>query len=495
MRFSGLSRAGTNLCRPSLETLQGRILLSVFTVDRLTDFGEGTGYGGDLRYCLTHAMDGDRVRFAVTGAINLVQQLPDLDRSIAIEGPGPDLLTVRPSSEVYVRIFRVDAGATVDLSGLTVSGGSAYYLDQNGGGIYNAGSLTVRNSRISENYANVYGAGIFNVGRLTISYSSIAANMTGIGGDPRGGGIYNEGELTLRASIVTGNTAFTKDLVGEGSGIYNAGAVTVDNSTISHNGSDAFTGSGAGIYNVGALRLAHSTITGNRTPLAGAGIYGPILEMRDTIVAGNFGNPEGSDLFGQIASSGYNLIGDSHGGSGYTNTDLLDVDPNLGPLQDNGGPTFTHALLPGSPAIDAGDNTDAPRWDQRGPGFPRIVNGAIDIGAFEVQDPGRRAGSKLAQVPSSVDPPSAGRLSWTFPASFPSRHALTDEVLRPLSAQAEGANVPSGTSAPLAGYLVPITGTAPGTVERRAPVADSFWLGEGAEADPEWGARTVAVLG
>ena len=57
----------------------------------------------------------------------------------------------------------------------------------------------------------------------------------------------------------------------------------------------------------------------------------------------------------------------------------------LGPLQDNGGPTFTHALLTGSPAIDAGDNTDAPLFDQRGPGFPRIVNGIIDIGAFEVQ--------------------------------------------------------------------------------------------------------------
>ncbi len=58
----------------------------------------------------------------------------------------------------------------------------------------------------------------------------------------------------------------------------------------------------------------------------------------------------------------------------------------LGPLADNGGPTLTHALLPGSPAIDAGDNTDAPEWDQRGPGFPRIVNGTIDIGAFEVQN-------------------------------------------------------------------------------------------------------------
>src|SRR5262249_32666420 len=65
--------------------------------------------------------------------------------------------------------------------------------------------------------------------------------------------------------------------------------------------------------------------------------------------------------------------------------DLLNLDPKLGPLQDNGGPTLTHALLPGSPALDAGDNAGAPTHDQRGPGFPRIFGGTIDIGAFEVQ--------------------------------------------------------------------------------------------------------------
>jgi hypothetical protein len=85
---------------------------------------------------------------------------------------------------------------------------------------------------------------------------------------------------------------------------------------------------------------------------------------------------------------GHNLVGNSQGGSGYDTTDLLDVDPLLGPLQNNGGLTKTMALLPGSPAIDAGDNTNAPEWDQRGPGYPRIVNGVIDIGAFEVQSDG-----------------------------------------------------------------------------------------------------------
>src|SRR5262249_20201921 len=66
-------------------------------------------------------------------------------------------------------------------------------------------------------------------------------------------------------------------------------------------------------------------------------------------------------------------------------TDLLYVDPQLGPLQDNGGPTWTMALLPGSAAVGTGDPTDAPEFDQRGPGFARVVDGKIDIGAFEVQ--------------------------------------------------------------------------------------------------------------
>src|SRR5262249_36341377 len=103
-----------------------------------------------------------------------------------------------------------------------------------------------------------------------------------------------------------------------------------------------------------------------------------------TIIAGN-ASYTGPDLYGSLGSLGHNLIGNTSHGSGFHETDLLNVDPLLGPLKDNGGPTLTHALLPGSPAIDAGDNSDAPEWDQRGPGYPRIVNDIIDIGAFEVQ--------------------------------------------------------------------------------------------------------------
>jgi hypothetical protein len=141
------------------------------------------------------------------------------------------------------------------------------------------------------------------------------------------------------------------------------------------------------------LSASYSTIAYNSASYAGGGVYnGGTIYLYSTIVAAN-DSQFGSDLrlfFGGFTSQGYNLVSDSSGGSGYAPTDILDVDAKLGPLADNGGPTLTHALLSGSPAIDAGDPNpvEAPMWDQRGPGFSRIVSGRIDIGAYEVQATG-----------------------------------------------------------------------------------------------------------
>src|SRR5262249_31179568 len=120
---------------------------------------------------------------------------------------------------------------------------------------------------------------------------------------------------------------------------------------------------------------------------------------RNTIIASNTADFMGPDLFGNLGSLGQNLIGNTAGGSGYHPTDLRNIDPLLGPLQDNGRPTPPHALPEGSPAIDSGYDDDPPEWDQRGEGFPRLVNDVIDRGAFEVQlsgAPGARAGHLLA---------------------------------------------------------------------------------------------------
>src|SRR5207249_2498179 len=101
---------------------------------------------------------------------------------------------------------------------------------------------------------------------------------------------------------------------------------------------------------------------------------GGAIQLYDTIIADNNAD-YGPDVYlsGSVTSLGHNLIGNSSGASGFVASDLLNVNPQLGPLQNNGGPTQTMALLTGSPAINAGDNANAPAYEQRGAGFPRIV--------------------------------------------------------------------------------------------------------------------------
>ena len=156
----------------------------------------------------------------------------------------------------------------------------------------------------------------------------------------------------------------------------------VGNSTISDNGSGIYNdvaSSGAGV--------SDSTMSNNGVELNSDG---PSINMYNTIFNVS---PGGHSIvfngLGTVMSSGYNLSSDD--GGGYLNGagDQINTEPMLGPLQDNGGPTFTHALLPGSPAIDAGDpNIHCTAcYDQRGPGYDRVRGGRIDVGSFEVQNP------------------------------------------------------------------------------------------------------------
>jgi predicted outer membrane repeat protein len=158
---------------------------------------------------------------------------------------------------------------------------------------------------------------------------------------------------------------------------------------------------GGAIYNAGeagdaTIDVANGTFSGNSAGNNGGALYNEgfqngsaLVELGNTVLkAGAVGaNIFNSD--GTVTSLGYNLSSDD--GSGYLtgSGDQINTDPLLGPLQDNGGPTPTHALLSGSPAIDAGDPsfTPPPFYDQRGPGFERVVNGRIDVGSFEVQGP------------------------------------------------------------------------------------------------------------
>ena len=260
---------------------------------------------------------------------------------------------------------------SLSLTNSTVSGNTASM--GGGGGIASRSTLSVTNSIVSGNIAGT-GGGIYSLGTLSLSNSTVSGNNAS-----RGGGISNSGEATLTNSTISANTAH---LIG-GGGIFNNVTLTLSNSTVSGNSALGMTG-GGGIYIAGptSTTLLNSTVTANMsTGGPGGGIYNeggalslPTLE--NSIIAGN----TALDCDGPVTSLGHNIDG-----NGSCNLvaggDRPAVDPLLGPLQDNGGPTRTHALLVGSPAIHVGSDIGAPPSDQRG--LPRV--GISDIGAFEFQ--------------------------------------------------------------------------------------------------------------
>jgi uncharacterized repeat protein (TIGR01451 family)/CSLREA domain-containing protein len=250
-----------------------------------------------------------------------------------------------------------------------------------GGGIANAGGgLILFGSTVRDNSGDS-GAGIATNGTASVLESTVRDNSA-----RTGGGIVNAGTLLLLASTVSGNSA-TESLNAFGGGLVNTGSVALVNSTISDNEvRGVLSATGGGIANSGVLTSTNSTIADNAAQVDGpdpsARVGGLFNNGRatlgNTIVADSFGADCGPP--GAITSLGHNL--DSDGTCGLSSPgDLSGADPLLGPLANNGGPTETHALENGSPAIDAGDNAGCPATDQRGTARPQ--GAACDIGAFE----------------------------------------------------------------------------------------------------------------
>ncbi len=286
------------------------------------------------------------------------------------------------------------SGALLTVTHSTLSGNSAAA----GGGILNSpqGTLIVISSTLSGNSASDVGGGLVNRSGalLTVTHSILSNNSIDNG---EGGGIYNEGTLTVQKSTLSGNSAqwyggisnratlMVQDSTlsgnsGEwyGGGMGNFGTLTVQNSTLSGNSAIDY-GTGGGIYNEGTLTLTHSTLSGNSAENGeGGGIYnaaGSTLHYTGTIIANS---SSGGDCVNAatIGAHDYNLVEDGSCGA------VLSGDPRLGPLAANGGDTLTHALLPNSPAIDAGDPAHCPATGQRGE--PR-TDLRCDVGAFELQ--------------------------------------------------------------------------------------------------------------
>ena len=303
-------------------------------------------------------------------------------------------------------------GATLTVLNSTITGNIAGTTDHGGNaaGIYSSADvLTIIDSTISNNTAWIGidlsggdGGGIVNVnGTLEISNTTISSNGAGVSG----GGISGYGTMTITNSTISGNVAgITQPYLGLGGGIYNSGTLTMINCTISGNSANGSTGKGGGvgggIYSAnGSADIGNSTLSGNRAEVHGGSIYGGTFDIGNSILNG--GSPE-NIYDATVTSHGYNVCSDDGGGLLNGPGVQINTDPLLGPLQDNGGPTFTHELLTGSPAIDAGDPnfTPPPYYDQRGPDFWRVRNGRIDVGSFEVQ-----AGSTPTPTPTATATP------------------------------------------------------------------------------------------
>lgn len=294
------------------------------------------------------------INFSVTGTINLGAALPNLNHpNLMINGPGANQLNVRRNVAAPFRIFWISSGRTVALSGMSITNGNATGAD--GGGIYSSGHLTLTNCTLSGNQT-----------------------------DGEGGAVYatSNGSLTLTGCTLSGNTAQQGGGLSSGAAV--ALVVNVTNTTISGN-TATLMGGGIDLSDPATtLNLLNVTLANNQATISGGGINqsAGTINLKNTLVSGN-NAPSGTDLSGTVNSQDYNLLGSASGATitGTTTHNILNTNALLAPLGNYGGPTQTQALLPGSPAINAGTATGATANDQRG--VARVGN--VDIGAVEAQ--------------------------------------------------------------------------------------------------------------
>ena len=394
---------------------------------------------GSLRDAMGSASDGDTIDLTALACSEIsltTGQVTASAANVTINGPGADALAIRGGNStghnnrviahVGAGLLSINnvtitdakyAGPTAPVGGCIASNGSVYLghavvtgcgvvsqssTKATGGGIYAKGRLTAVHSTISNNSvfapsANASGGGTYSTGILAM-YSTIeknVSNSTNLYGV--GGGVWSaNGDVVIGASIISGNHA--SDYIG-GVVIHadtpaSPYTAEIANSTVSGNSAG---GGFGGIYTDLPLTMSNSTLAFNTAVQMGGGLTviggsdgsGGSLDLQNSIIANNVvaaGNP--SDIEGVLGSDGITGAGNLVGVGGT----LLQLpfgtvvsDPMLYPLADNGGPTRTHALMAGSPAIDAGINTGSLANDQRGAAYPRVAGARPDIGAFELQ--------------------------------------------------------------------------------------------------------------
>ena len=351
---------------------------TTYIVNSLADTAGACGSECTLRQAIAaaNASEGaDIIVLNVTGTITLMQPLPLIRDGVAINGPGADLLTVRAAGTSQFPIFAMGAplstSGPITFSGMTISHGTA----------------AIVNAYIVFCVPNNLDIECPRGWPVTISLSILS--------DGSDAAVFNWGALAISESTLTrnGNTSSL------GGALHNEFAtVRIVNSTISGNRAET----GGGIYNSdGDLTIVNSSVVRNTAGVEGGGIFsavsipGRALRLKSSIVALNQSGDSPDDLSADVVESqGYNTFGAGFAGAvtGDQNA-VTEFELNLGPLQFNGGPTMTHALLPGSIAIDHGLKADDIATDQRGspspyddPVVPNAAGGdGSDVGAFERQ--------------------------------------------------------------------------------------------------------------
>jgi uncharacterized repeat protein (TIGR01451 family) len=444
---------GPNTLRAAIETAEANgepdtIEIQVETVQLLTVLPdltteieiEGKVPGATVRGLGTGS--GFRI-FNVTGAADVEMRDITIENGATTSGAGIENAGQLSLDHVVVTGNRgegpfVVGGAVYNTTGTLTMTDSAIENNQNvaeifalGGGLTNNATATLVRTNVSVNFlvvpaigapGSAYGAGIYNgaSGTMTIKESTIATNTAAIGNqsgsaDVLGGGIASQGDLTIERSTINNNAAVANTsngpsseakVAGGGIGLFSGAELTIKASTITGNKAEAgaaattsATGGGIAAYSSPTVPITvlGSTVSSNTVGAAtinvGANVGGPIgLTARSTILADPSGDSS-CDAVVPVTSEGFNLDEDSSCLPSPAATDIQGIDPQLGELQDNGGPTKTRAIPPTSPALDKGIATDASGDDQRGEprtvDFPGVTNASggdgADIGAYEHQ--------------------------------------------------------------------------------------------------------------
>jgi hypothetical protein len=384
--------------RPRLELLEDRCMPNI---DLVTNPIGSSATPGSLLYEVANAAAGDNIQFAPNLNGHTIYTLGnslDINKNLTIDGAGQGITI---DSGGLNKTVVIEANKVVAINGLTITGGS-------GSGILNYGSLSLGNSTVTGNYAT------------------------------SGGGIYNANTGTMTMS---GDTVWN-DTATDGGGFFNDGQLTILNCTIAANNANQ----GGGIFDNGVLKMANSTVASNTVTGAGAdggGIYrgfgaGSQLSLLNTIVFNpNSGAATSDDVYRPIAQAQGSLFGStvSIAGGGDLGGNQQKVNPLLGPLQNNGGPTATMALQSGSPAVGAGVGTSlisglsVPTTDQRGDSRPA---NSIDIGAFQTQpspSPSPAPSPAPSPTPSPAPSPAPAPLPGPSGAAFNANEVALDAML------------------------------------------------------------------